>query len=43
MKSHFEMCYMVTMFAKRMLKATGMPLRIERVIQECSYVEKLYK
>jgi hypothetical protein len=34
------MCYMVT---KRMLRATGMPIRIERLIQEFFYVENLVK
>jgi hypothetical protein len=43
MKAHFEMCYMVTKFPKRMLKATGRPIRIERLIQEFLYVENLVK
>jgi hypothetical protein len=32
---------MVTKFTKRMLRATGMSIRIERLIQEISYVENL--
>jgi hypothetical protein len=28
MRAQFEMCYMVTKFNKRMLRATGMPIRI---------------
>jgi hypothetical protein len=43
MRAHFEMCYMVTKFTKRMLRATEMPIRIERLIKELSYVEKLAK
>jgi hypothetical protein len=43
MRAHFEMCYMVTKFTKRMLRATGMPIRIERLIQEFVYVENLIK
>jgi hypothetical protein len=37
------MCYMVTKFTKRMLKATGRPIRIKKLIQEISYVENLVK
>jgi hypothetical protein len=37
------MCYMVTKFTKRMLKATGRPIRIKKLIQEFSYVENLVK
>jgi hypothetical protein len=37
------MCYMVTKFTKRMLRATGMPIRIERLIHEFLYVENLVK
>jgi hypothetical protein len=37
------MCYMVTKFTKRMLRATGMPIRIEILIQEFLYVENLVK
>jgi hypothetical protein len=43
MRAHFEMCYMVTKFTKKMLRATGRPIRIERLIQEFSYVENLVK
>jgi hypothetical protein len=43
MKAHFEMCYMITKFPKRMLRATGRPIRIERLMQELLYVEKLVK
>jgi hypothetical protein len=34
---------MVTIFAKRMLRATGSLIRIERTIQEFSYEENLVK
>jgi hypothetical protein len=34
---------MVTKFAKRILRATGRPIRIERVIQEFSYIENTVK
>jgi hypothetical protein len=37
------MCYMVTKFSKRMLMASGRYIRIERLIQEFSYVENLVK
>jgi hypothetical protein len=40
MRAHFEMCYMVTKFANRMLRAMERPIRIERVIQNFSYVKK---
>jgi hypothetical protein len=30
----FEICYMITMFPKRMLRATGGPIRIERLIKK---------
>jgi hypothetical protein len=43
MRAHFEMCYMVTKFIKRMFWAMGMPIIIERLIQEFSYVENLVK
>jgi hypothetical protein len=43
MRAHFEMCYMVTKFTKRILRAMGMPIRIERLIQEFLYVENLVK
>jgi hypothetical protein len=42
MRAYFEMCYMVTKLPKR-IRATGMPIRIERIIQEFSYVENLVK
>jgi hypothetical protein len=32
MKAHFEMCYMIAKFTKKMLRATGMPIRIKRLI-----------
>jgi hypothetical protein len=35
--------YMVTKVTKRMLRATGMPIRIEKLIQDFSYVENLVK
>jgi hypothetical protein len=34
---------MVTKFPKRMLRATGSPIRIERLIQKFAYVENLVK
>jgi hypothetical protein len=43
MRAHFEMCYIVTKFTKRMLRAMGMSIRIKRLIQEFLYVEKLIK
>jgi hypothetical protein len=43
MRAHFEMCYMVTKFTKRMLRATVMPIKIKRLIQEFLYVENLVK
>jgi hypothetical protein len=43
MKAHFEICYMITKFTKGMLRAMGMPIRIERLIQEFLYVENLVK
>jgi hypothetical protein len=43
MRAHFEMCYVVTKLPKRMLRATGRPIRIERIIQEFSYVENPVK
>jgi hypothetical protein len=43
MRAHFEMCYMITRFTKKMLRATGRPIRIERLIQDFSYVENLAK
>jgi hypothetical protein len=41
MRAHFEMCYMITKFTKKMLRATGRPIRIEWLIQDFSYVENL--
>jgi hypothetical protein len=35
------MCYMITKFTKKMLRATGRPIRIERLIQDFSYIENL--
>jgi hypothetical protein len=43
MRAHFEMCYMITKFTKKMLRATGRPIRIKRLIQDFSYVENLVK
>jgi hypothetical protein len=43
MRAHFEMCYMVTKFPKRMLRVTWRPIRIERLIQKNSYVENIIK
>jgi hypothetical protein len=43
MRAHLEMCYMVTKFPKRMLKVTGRPIRIERIIHEFLYVENIAK
>jgi hypothetical protein len=43
MIAHFEMCYMVTKFTKKILRAMGRPIRIERLIQDFSYVENLVK
>jgi hypothetical protein len=43
MKAHFEMCYMVTKFPKRILRATKMHIRIKRIIHEFWYVENLVK
>jgi hypothetical protein len=37
------MCYMVTKFPKRILRTMGRPIRIERLMQEFSYVENLVK
>jgi hypothetical protein len=39
MRAHFEMCYMITKFTKKMLRATGRPIRIKRFIQYFLYVE----
>jgi hypothetical protein len=43
MIAHFEIFYMVTKFIKRMLRATGMPIKIKRLIQEFSHIENLVK
>jgi hypothetical protein len=43
MRAHFEMCYMVIRFAKRMLRAMGRTIRFERLIHKFSYVENLVK
>jgi hypothetical protein len=43
MIAHFKMCYMVTKFTKRMLRATRMPIKIKRSIKEFLYVEKSYE
>jgi hypothetical protein len=43
MRSHFEMCYMVTKFSKRMLRTMGRSIRIERLIHEFSYLVKRRK
>jgi hypothetical protein len=42
-ESTFEMCYMVTKFAKKMLRTLGRSMRIKRLIQEFSYVENHVK
>jgi hypothetical protein len=33
MRAHIEMCYMVTKFTKRMLRAMGMPIKNKILIQ----------
>jgi hypothetical protein len=43
MGAHFKMCYMITKFTKKMLRETRRPIRIERLIQDFSYVENLAK
>jgi hypothetical protein len=43
MRAHFEMCYMITKFTKKMLRVTGRPIRIERLIKDFSYMENLAK
>jgi hypothetical protein len=42
-RAHFEMCYMITKFTKKMLRAMRRSIRIERLIQDFSYVENLAK
>jgi hypothetical protein len=37
------MCYMVTKFAKRMLRTMEMSIRIKRIIHEFLYVENIVK
>jgi hypothetical protein len=43
MRAHFEMCYMITKFTKKMLRAMERPIRIEILIQNFSYIENLVK
>jgi hypothetical protein len=43
MRAHFEMCFMVTKFTKKMLRAMGRPIRIKILIQDFSYIENLAK
>jgi hypothetical protein len=43
MRAHLEMWYMITKFSKKILRATGRPIRIERLIQDFSYVGNLAK
>jgi hypothetical protein len=43
MRAHFKMCYMITKFTKKMLRVTGRPVKIERLIQVFLYVENLAK
>jgi hypothetical protein len=43
MRAHLEMCYMITKFTKKMLRATGRPIRIKRLIQDFSHVGNLAK
>ncbi len=43
MRAHFKICYMITKFTKKMLRATGRPIRIKRIIQDFLYVENLVK
>jgi hypothetical protein len=43
MRAHFEMCCMITKFTKKMLRTMGRPIRIERLIQDFSYIENLAK
>jgi hypothetical protein len=43
MRAHFKMCYMITKFTKKMLRATGRHIRIKRLIQYFLYIENLAK
>jgi hypothetical protein len=43
MIAHFKMCYMITKFTKKILRATGRPIRIKRLIQDFSYIGNLAK
>jgi hypothetical protein len=43
MRAHFEMCYMITKFTKKMLRATGRPIRIKKLIQVFIYIKNLVK
>jgi hypothetical protein len=43
MRAHFELCYVITKFTKKMLRATGRPIRIKRLIQDFLYIENLVK
>jgi hypothetical protein len=43
MRAHLEMCYMITKLSKKMLRATGRPIRIERLIQDFLYIGNLAK
>jgi hypothetical protein len=43
MRAHFEMCYMITKFTKRMLRTMRRPIRIEKLIQEFLYVKNLVR
>jgi hypothetical protein len=42
-RTFFKICYIVTKFPKRMLRAMGRPIRIKRIIHEFSYVENPVK
>jgi hypothetical protein len=37
------MCYMVTKFAKRMLRTMKMSIRIKRIVHEFLYIENIVK
>jgi hypothetical protein len=43
MRAHLEICYMITKFTKKILRATGRPIRIKRLIQDFSYVGNVAK